>query len=1031
MVINFHQAPRDNSAEINGEIMELESDGVDYQAKRCADQLDDTSLLKKVDTPMSEMPSDSIYSGEIGNIHTAQKEQYDMVDIEANINDNSEATKNDTNAHLMETDAVNDGPAKLRIRRKRRRCPPLVMPKYYRPPRKDFIAVLNETRTRTSKSLFYQSSIFRKEPLSVGLKRVKETPCYQSALKGKILTKKEDCISKQRSPLFPPNGNTVSSDKGFEIIQRIEWTPQITHVDAPSRITKLGEDLNNGSSLAIIDESKHVTDIEERTSPTSGYPSEKSQDEIIMSVKPKRARQEEPYTVDLALEITVHNKGTSSQTNGETSSRKQRDVTLRVREGKLRGKGLTNALGPVPEVNSFDKTGSEVSRSRLQTALRSVTDFGDVTVVCNSTRKRQKKKRGRPAKQKNLSDDLKGTRTTEVTVLDGQAEANSRAFDTDDNAKSRTEDLGVTIYGRKMSRCDTSVPRVTRSSQKVLRDSTKKFRKEKRLNSSNNAKNRAVKNVKSNIKVKEEDRKVPMHEEVKKSNKRKANGSRGTDGKLSAKQGTDGKEITHSNAKNQKAVSDEDQLCDDIKDDVFVDTSNESIASSKPSRARKKPGFYTSIDSHHLDLSVSLKRSPEKSKVKSGKKSKAKSNGKLLGKLEKESKVNMEGKVETIAAAKEIEPRKHRRKRVEKPESLKDEFRMASIVDNGSEKDEVNGGKDACEGRGDELIAENQSCNDKDTAANSKRTEKRGRKVSMAPLLVLINESDESSKVFENSSSICQKLDLDANGVTEKSNGVENLVGAEAADGKGENSDTEAVSQGRGGNISRGRKYRGRTRNETKSAKKHGRKHTSSEAIGIEAAGCKKPVKADDDGHVEKVVDAKNQDVKEINNKVSALSGNDDNAVTVEKGARESGPETVSCDSNISDVKVVDALDKSVQGGGKPARSGRKGGRGAKSGAKVGSTWNRKGGRTKGRRVAKIVEKGGRDEATLTVMCEREQRLQEDVSNNLGSESHEQKSTESIALVAEGACAAKEDSVHLTSLKTPDLRRSTRKGKTL
>ena len=109
---------------------------------------------------------------------------------------------------------------------------------------------------------------------------------------------------------------------------------------------------------------------------------------------------------------------------------------------------------------------------------------------------------------------------------------------------------------------------------------------------------------------------------------------------------------------------------------------------------------------------------------------------------------------------------------------------------------------------------------------------------------------------------------------------------------------------------------------------------------------------------------------------------------------------------------------------------GKKSGRGGKSGDKASNSRNRKRGRVKGRKSTQKGNGESKDKAVATEVHEME-RVVNDVDEALETESKRVsvESNSTTASVTVETCPDKEGTVELSSLKTPDLRRSTRKSK--
>ena len=1002
---------------------QLDNDVID------CDQPDSTSVSQGVETLVSESISHGLHHGEMRSVQTMQQGEIissDEADNEMNSYHDNEPTEDTTKIRAEAVDKEDDEPAKLKIKRRRRRRPPLVMPKKYRPPRRDFISLFNETRTRTSKSLLYQSSFFRKEPLSAVLRRFKETKFYKSILKENAPIKKEDRISKQRLPLFSSNYDEVSDDRGFDIIQRIVWTPQTANKQV---------DVDNESSLIVVDNAEGSIIRDQSTTPKSeNSTTEKSQDEILLSIraKPKRIQREDSYAVDLNLEIALQNGDRNCRGKRKASSRKGRGAVLRVKGAECRVNSLAEEKQDAKGV-SVDTTVFDDFKSQFPSASESENkeESGDGSVVYNGALERPGKKRGRPAKHEGSSGDLKKKGTgrsakakrkvpstksiTEVTESVKDTDRDRLLFDNRDDVKNHAEESTLAKHGRRGLHSGVASRRVTRSSKNAARDSTKKTKQTRRLNPSSYAMKNTVENMQFNeTELEEKSGDSRRHEELNESNKRTANGLKKCGGKISAKQRkVSRRKDDHSNAQNQKDVSDTNGINDVGKDGVQVNVNNESILSSKPSRIRKIPNFYGSDDSNLVDLSVSQKNIAARCESKSRKNPQTKSNSKMVTRSKDKSKLSADDVTDASATFvdREVGPveKRPRGKRKGAGSNINGDFK--SHCTEQCDESEDHNGKDVNDAQIGGSTAKDEIPKHPRIATNAKATTKRRARVSAAPSLVIINESQEDTSVFQ----------------SPDDNEGETLIGAKMADGKDCHADLKIIKQSGDESLSKRGKRRERRKNDSKVAKKCVRKHPS-DTVDIGDAACKNSSDLDNDMDVrddlKDVIEESTQDIKEKDSDGVTSPVVEDGVLSIKETACKQDAEPLNCASNVPDSEGAGTLNDSVSGGAKDTHMGRRVGRRAKSGLKAAKARNDKRMGTRRTKVAKKVDEKIGADTTITRGHEKEGRTEDDIPNGLRQESNEDsgKSMEKDA---------KEEIVQLSSLETPDLRRSTRKSKIL
>ena len=778
--------------------MELECDYSGCETEECTeDEIGhysaNASLIKKVDPPVCDSASENLHHKEIVTSQVAESEDDILLPAEiynvSIIQNNSEMTKGNICATKSdEADVAKDRLPKLNVKRKRRRGPPLVMPKNYGTSRRDLVPLYNETRTRISKSVLCQANSFRKEPLSIDLKKFRETPAGKSVLKGrKNREKKEECISNQQLPLLPVNNNVDDNARGFDIIQRVIWTPKSAEK----------EDVNKNDSLLIADDAAHISDTKESVSSKSLYSNESSIDEVLMSIKakPKRSHREEPYTIDLALEITLQNADTCSQAREVAYPKQLRNVGLKVKDGKLRGRNGT-LVNEANRTAPIDKTavGDINSKSEDASHSENATGLGDIDVSYSCFSRRQRKTRNCTETQKSLNEHFEGGRRDVVS--------HSKS-----NVKSQSHGSEVTWSGNKDLGLEEKRGRETRSSKSALRDSAKDVVKTKALHRARNPTTKAKK-CHSN-----QDNEKSLGKDGKRSRRDgeavnvKAYVSRKVDRKLSSKQDVEKKKTVHQSSKHQESTCDNDEVCNPSKE-----INNESIALSKPRRARKKPCFYNSTDSSFLELSGNRQKSVTNPSVKSHQKSKRKAqvksttrSGKQLDKkMCRKAKVSGTFVVDTREA-----------ESVENPKSkgsVKAPCANDESISNAAEDDHElvchQKEKDVCKVGDVEFGEEKQPCEQEFIISDCRTTERRGRIVSSAPSLIIISEGEENSKMLSSP-------DVEATDVKEAN----------------EQNDVETLSQNCEGSLSLRRKRRGWPRKELISTKKRDKTKSSFEVI--------------------------------------------------------------------------------------------------------------------------------------------------------------------------------------------------------
>lgn len=979
---------KDGDIEASRVPVELECDYSGCQTEECmegeiGDHSANASLVKKVDPSVYDSASEELNHKEIVTNQVAESDNDILSPTEIEnvsiIQHSSQLAKDgifDTKPE--ETGVVKNRPPKHNVRRKRRRGPPLEMPKNYVRSRKDLIPLYNKTRTRTSKGLLFRATSFRTEPLSVDLKKFRETPAGKCVLKGrKIPEKKEDFISKQRSPLFPVSSDVDDNAKGFDIIQRVVWTPKSAEK----------EDVNRNDSLLIADDDIHVADTKEGSSLKSINSTESLMDEVFMSIKakPKRNHREDPYNIDLALEITVQNADTCSPKKKMAGPKRVGNVGVKLNDGKLNGRNTTldsQVSGTVP--NEKIVVGDILSKSEDASNSEKAASFGDIEVSYRRFSRRQRKTRRLDETQKSLNDDFEGARIlkrggskdassmksiTEVDGLFGESgvSRNDVVSDSKNNIKNQNDGLEVTVNGKKDLGLEVNSGRVTRSSQNAVRDSAKEVLKIKapRRTRNTTTKTKKCHSSQSNEKCVENDRKQSRRDEE--ASKVQANGSKKGDKKLSSKQVVETKRKVRQSSKHQESACDNDEVGDASKE-----INNESIALSKPRRARKKPSFYNSVDSSFVKLSANRQKSIESCSVKSNQKSERKAEAKSTTRSGKQLDKKTNGKAEMngtfIVDIRETESEKNSRSKgpVKVPCSYDESITSAAEDDHElvCHKKE----NDVCDVGDVEIVEEKQTCQQELINSDCRTIERRGRKVSIAPSLIIISEGEENSKALSSP-------DVEATDFQKELNeGERSLSTADAShEGNGQK-DVEELGQNSEGNLSLQGKRRGRPKKELTSTKKRGKTKSSFQVI--------------DSGSL-----------KESSNIVDVAT------------------EAVS-----SDVKIGNGTEDT--------RMGKKSGRGGKSGDKASNSRNRKRGRVKGRKSTQKGNGESKDKVVATEVHEME-RVVNDVDEALETESKRVsvESNSTTASVTVETCPDKEGTVELSSLKTPDLRRSTRKTK--
>ena len=1051
------------------EEVEAEDKVKDNVADDIIDQPDNLASLRADSISVSEPLIDNSQHEEMQTVKTGNEEDDDVISSEEGNyenNDNIYVVKGHSEDKPKE---VNLPKAKQKSKKKRKQKK-IVMPKNWKPKRKDFIAFFNEAKTKifvSKKNVNVNvAQTFRKEPRSTGLRKLRETSAYNCVLTEESFVKR-DLVPKRRPLLFESEDEgegiekrktkVVEDDGGFAIVERIIWTPKTEEEQNAKGKQDLKEAVDQDDSLVVVNDTNATgADVSQRSASIG--------DEILLSIKAKPKRRKGTYTVDFALEVKGQDVNQNRIQVDETSTKHHNGLSVKVMDGKL-------------HENSLEKGKQEASDANDSSVFYANDagpgpDFGDVKVACEDVLKNSRKKRGRVKTQKYSNDDYEGIRV--VRVPDGQDVAplsisdvkvarldeELQEEDVANDRKELSEDVNVAVSGEKDS---ISGKRVAQTSQKVSKSSGKKGRNAKKTGSARNGKSNMKNRKSAASKGNEEDIQEDLNKvEEEESNDKMANDGRSGGTKLGRKNKKRGpmERLTRSNAKNEDRNTGENHSSvDDGKDCDFGGDSNESVVMKRSSRLRRKPDFYSSINSNITNSSMRDQMLTNHSEVKSGKKtekksvkdtgtetdaksaeisesrlankSEKKSGGKSAKKGTKKSKKGSEKEPEVKSMTKSddkmglnsfkegevneisLNSRKGsagrkasgRRRNISKDEcknnNREDEIGEEDVrkeTDSGEQMKEENG----C----------NATVNVAETTQNdggAKSNKKRGRKVSIMPTLIIIDETEEILKGNEQPNQQFSKHDSVSNDVIKSTNSP--AVNIASNEEETSVSNVDAKHQDVEETVKVNRKRKGRPRKESSLTKKRGRKQVSADVVATENVDCNESTGVRDD------VASEAENTVNKDNKGRLIQGKN---TSKDEGANCEPKTEVSKDcvpNDGSEAEIVNQTNIEVKG------SRRKGAMAEKSCNKTAINGSMKKRMTRGRNASKksLAEDDKETEKVdlgEVVVTEGAKAKTDSFEKNVSFTKDTSKCVD----------ANKEENVQLTLLGTPDLRSSTRKG---
>lgn len=739
--------------------------------------------------------SDESMSGE-------QEEQDFAISSDNNDNDDLQNDMIDVKGRLADENTT-----RIKVRRKRRRGPPLNMPRGWKGPRKEFIKLFNETKSKnlTANKIMNPVNTFRKEPLSAKLKQAKEMS-LQSGVSGTVAAQK-GVMPKRRSPLFLSaskgkedicntkldNGEDLG---GFAIVKRIIWTPEASHQSIADR-----SDRKNRSKYFIVDEDEGISDKEMGASACSSVLS--PEDEMLMSIKarPKRTRRKNPYTVDLELEITMQ-PDTKNERNDNVKAGNNRLVSVRIKDGKVRKGKSTKVKRSMLNCNDSSVLNEKDPPIKEELKATNDVDLHDVLVAGNNVLRMRRSKRGL-RKRKDLTGDYESIRTasasetetvtdwTEIVGKEGSpnGEENMNAFDCltkeitdriemEGDGQSHVNGLDTSTNKKGEPRNSVRKGRVTRSSSNVVKSSPKEpVRKTAR-----NAKKRKVRKEKEGSEGRcrelEQESSEPSLQDAGLLVAKDGIGSRRNLRKATGRKPVSknkGNRLSYRTRRSRKGKSvDSDELGGDSMESSANDG---SVAIKRSTRVRRMPDFYSSLDSTSLSASMNRKNhgtvSVEKTDVVSGRKNqrKAKKNPGIKSNelkpevppekteeivekdlhLEITNSGNKSDEKEIFEDGRDLSLRKGGNMNVccqencpKKSDGLNDSIRNLISKEQRSQDPEGNSDEKAME------VAKSSQPGTITKAINIKR--ERQSIISTAPSLVIIEEMEESSETLEKTS---------------------------------------------------------------------------------------------------------------------------------------------------------------------------------------------------------------------------------------------------------------------------------------